>query len=181
MEISKWLARKLQVTRDDAMASSSSLDQISYSSSTSIMAHVRYDCSNKLVMLSIVTYIITILVTLIVYPLNVLDPINDDSYIWTFWIYDAIYGFFWGILSMAVEMIILEVQPKHLVGRISGIKGFVREMTRAFGILVVGLLWDSDLQWFWYVQAVSLMIALLLMIALVGTETTKRIQINVIS
>ena len=72
---------------------------------------------------------------------------------------------------MIAEVIMLEVQPKDMAGRISGLKGFIREMTCAFGILVVGLLWDIDYQWFWYAQASAFTIGLLLMLSVVVCET----------
>ena len=98
-----------------------------YSSIWWRLFHVRiqYDARNVFVVMLIICYIILILLTLIVIPFNIIDPYNKDSYIYTFWLYLIIFGFFWGIAAMTQEIIILEVQPKNLTGRVNGIKMFV--------------------------------------------------------
>ena len=113
---------------------------------------------------------------MVAYPVNIIDPDSKNSYIGTFWIYGACYGFSWGLLTMSQELIVIEMQPKNCAGRVNGIKGFIRSVCKATLVVAVGLLWDYSYNWLWYIQTISLDIALVLMCILVICETFYRVE-----
>ena len=77
-------------------------------------------------------------------------PLTNDLNV--YWAYSVITGFVSGILSMTMEIIILELQPKEYTGRINGIKGFTRFFVTANGVLIAGLLWNVTYDSMFYTQ-----------------------------
>ena len=126
---------------------------------------------DRFVVILIICYIALILIQLIVIPVNIIDPYNNDSYVWTFWIYLIILGFFWGTSAMCQEIIILEVQPKNLTGCVNGIKMCVIFILRGIVGLIIGFLWDYSYEWFWYSCSISFAISLVFLAILVIFET----------
>ena len=53
-------------------------------------------------------------------------------------------GFILGCASMCSEVMLLDLQPKSIIGFITGLKGFIKTTTQAFGILVIGLYWNTS-------------------------------------
>eukprot|EP01084_Bolivina_argentea_P025194 46857_1 len=97
------------------------------------------------------------------------------GYFWTigslklYWILSAIGGFIMGIVNMIQESVLLTLQPTNYSGTVAGIKQFGRYTMKAFGCLVVGMLWNSDIYYWAYVQSglymLSLMCTFLMIIA----------------
>ena len=54
----------------------------------------------------------------------VIFPAVENVYV--FWVFLPFLGFIWGVVAMVQEMILLEMQPKHLTGRVAGIKNFAK-------------------------------------------------------
>ena len=77
-------------------------------------------------------------------------PLTNDLNV--YWVYSVVTGFISGILSMTMEIIILELQPKEYTGRINGIKGFTRFFVTANGVLIAGLLWNITYDSMFYTQ-----------------------------
>lgn len=129
----------------------------------------KFDKYNILIILSLIGYSMCIMLSLIVYP-NLVDFHGYGNFKHKeyesklYWLYCGIYGIFFGLVSVVSEILLLESQPKHIPGQANGIKGFVKEITNAFAILAIGLLWGYDCNWFWYVQAISFAIGLLALI-----------------
>ena len=93
--------------------------------------------------------------------------ICKNNWIYLVWIVYALYGLFFGFLSMCQEMIIIETIPKNQTGFASGIRAFMHFSLKAVAILIVGLLWDFSVDFFYYYQAFAIAIAALLMFVLI--------------
>ena len=95
---------------------------------------------------------------------------NQMTYHGIFWIYDILFGGLWGVLSMLLEFMVLEVQPTAYLARIAAIKGILVQICVGFGVVCVGLLWHLSYNWFWFVQSIWLAVSLLLLVILVVCE-----------
>ena len=137
------------------------------------MLHVRmkYNLKNFFVMSLIVSYAVLILLTSVVIPYNIFDPNDNSSYIGTFWVYVILMGFFWGFAAMGQEIILLEIQPKHMTGRVAGIKELIRFTLRGSITLIIGLLWNLSYEWFWYVQGVCYVSSFILLLGVMIAES----------
>ena len=99
-------------------------------------------------------------------------PLTNDINI--YWIYSVITGFVSGILSMTMEIIILELQPKEYTGRINGIKGFTRFFVTANGVLIAGLLWNVTYDSMFYTQAGAHCIELILILLMISIQMHQK-------
>eukprot|EP01083_Nonionella_stella_P074815 203053_1 len=85
-------------------------------------------------------------------------------------VFDFTCGFAIGVLSMASEIIILEVQPTEDSGKVSGAKGLIRNWLIAVASLIIALWWDREPNSLYFVLAASFGIALLLTLAMVAAK-----------
>ena len=70
-----------------------------------------------------------------------------------YWILSAGGGLIMGIVNMVQESILLTLQPNLYAGTVAGMKQFGRYTMKAFGCLVVGLLWNVNIYYWAWVQS----------------------------
>jgi len=99
-------------------------------------------------------------------------PMTNDLDV--YWVYSVITGFVSGILSMTMEIIILELQPKEYTGRINGVKGFLRFFVTANGVLIAGLLWNVTYDSMFYTQAGAHCIELVLCLFMIAVQMHQK-------
>eukprot|EP01083_Nonionella_stella_P139812 427287_1 len=87
-----------------------------------------------------------------------------------YWFLDFTVGLPLGILSMSTEIIVLEIQPAKDSGKISGAKGFIRNVMIAITLFIIAMFWDQDPNAFYFVVAASFGVALLLTVAMVSAK-----------
>eukprot|EP01083_Nonionella_stella_P030720 84194_1 len=96
-----------------------------------------------------------------------------------YWIYDFTVGLLLGVMSMTSETILLEIQPTKDSGKISGAKGFIRNLVTAIASAVVTFFWNATPNSMYYVMAASFGIALLLTLTMsIAKYMTPDIHIN---
>ena len=110
--------------------------------------------------------------TILIFMFGIAYPLTNDVDI--FWVYAIITGFISGILSMTLEIIVLELQPKEYTGRINGIKGFIRFFVTANGVLIAGLLWDITYNSMFYTQAGAHCIGLIVVLFMLSVQMYQR-------
>ena len=131
---------------------------------------ILFPFNNKYFIL-IISLIINIIILFFVYPL-----INDIN---LFWIANIFYGLFFGLTAMIQEIFILEMQPKGHIGKVNGVKGFIRHFAPAIAILIAGyLITKYDEYYIFYVSTGCLIISFILAIILVVAHlfNTKKNQ-----
>ena len=94
------------------------------------------------------------------------------------WILTPFAGGLFGATCISSEMCILEIQPKQHSGKVNGIKSSLKALLRAFGVLGVGVCWDTDIggDALWYGSAIcALLVAILTfpMMYLIATMDPK--------
>ena len=102
---------------------------------------------------------------------NDIDNNNDDIDIAFFWVYSIILGFFTSILFMTLEAFIIQIQPKHISGKIQGLKLCLNFICEAISASIVGILWNYSIEYIWYVPAISFSITICLSIFIALTQT----------
>lgn len=125
-----------------------------------------------LLMSTIICQFITILFTFYIIPNNSFN----FEYVYSFWFYLAVLGFCYGFPLMCMVLIMLEVMPKDIAGKISGLEMFVQYSIKGIGALLVGYLWQYSHEWIWYTIGCQTCISLILAIAILFalyTKTTK--------
>ena len=174
MQVMKFVANNMQKRKlRSSIAMNTNIDDndgnTMQSQSSMQMSNI-YDFKNIFVSIALVCYVILIIFACVICPFNLLDPIENDSYVAAFWFYVALNGWLFGMLMMCQEMILLEVQPKHISGRVNGLKGAMRQFSRGFWAFMVGVMWDYNVDWFFYMQAVNYASAFVLMLSVVAGQ-----------
>ena len=80
---------------------------------------------------------------------------------WLFWFYDVAFGSAGGALAMASDLLILELQPTVMAGKVSGIKALVGNYLIGIDLFVITFLWPKQREWFFWIECclcVSMMI-----------------------
>ena len=135
-----------------------------------------HDVCNVNILTCIVGFVARFFMVFIAYPLNFLDADDKDSYVITFWFYNAFYGAVWGMQSEAFEVIRDNIEPKYYDSRkIDRSKVLVTAIITAILVLSVGAQWEDGYNRLWYVQGISYIFAFLLMLLLMWGNKRKRI------
>ena len=75
-----------------------------------------------------------------------------------YWIIIAIVGFLQGFKKMLIFWMIANIESSSSLenssGKIAGFQRFSSNIGASFGVLIVGILWHLNYQWFWYVQGI---------------------------
>ena len=79
-----------------------------------------------------------------------------------FWIYDIITGCISGAIFITTEIVILEVQPTVVAGKVSGIKAFIGTIIAGIDLFLVAILWNITKQSVFYVSAGLMIICAIL-------------------
>ena len=139
---------------------------------------INHDYCNVNVLTCITGYVFRILIVFVVYPINILNRIDDNSYSITFWFYNALYGIIWGMQSAAFSSITEEIEPKyHESRRIEKMNLMFTSIITSFLILGVGLAWDNaSPNRLWNVQGTSYIFALILLILMLYANRRKQTQ-----
>lgn len=140
----------------------------------------RYDMCNAFVIMLIIGYIVVITLTVLVIPFNVLSYGLSEHYgdyaIETFWIYVSVLGFVWGMIAMAQEFIMLDIQAKHKFyritnsPRIANVRESIKFMVRGCVVFAIGILWEKSFEWLWFAQGISFTICFSLLAVLIVEE-----------
>ena len=107
------------------------------------------------------------------------DDINDGSLTLSqtavimtmYWSAFIASGVFFGISYVISEFITVEIMPKDVASTISGIKGMIRQFSKGVFCLIVGLLWNFNYDWMWYIAGIQCGTALLIVILVACIES----------
>ena len=96
-------------------------------------------------------------------------PNITRDYLWLLWIIISIFGFLGTSAMMASDFLILQYQTKSeqfqkSTGLLQGAKESFHIGSQAFAILFVGLLYDSNHDWLWYILGIATSISFVLVI-----------------
>ena len=127
----------------------------------------KYDINNIKVSITIFGYLFNLIFYLWIVPQNLFQI----SYKISFWIYMSVGALWFGVVLMCVELMLVEIQPLRLAGRMNGTKSWSRSIFRSISVLSIGLLWNDSYDWLWYVQGVLYGTGLCLMVTLAVTES----------
>eukprot|EP01083_Nonionella_stella_P040245 109344_1 len=117
---------------------------------------------------------VAVIVSLLILILHTVYLFPFIPSITLYWVLDFTVGLPLGILSMASEMIVLEIQPTKDSGKISGAKGLLRNCMVAVALLIIALYWDRAPNSFYFVVSASFGIVLLLTFAMVFAEWMRK-------
>ena len=101
------------------------------------------------------------------------DNMLNFGYIYSLWICVGLIGFCYGIASICLTTIIVDIMPKNVTGRVAGANMFIQYCAKGIGSLIVGLLWDISYQWLWYYSAICAFICLILLIIVSMVRTFR--------
>ena len=90
------------------------------------------------------------------YSLRNYNTINNNSYIWSYIIYCSIFDGVMGILTMRYQILLVEVVIKEHAGSVNGCKEAISQVLRGTAPLIIGLLWDTSLEFLWAIQTIIL-------------------------
>ena len=102
----------------------------------------------------------------IIYVISI-NKSNYDEIGWLYWIYSPIFGFFMGIAYFGTDIMLMEIMPKDVSGKIAGMKTGSQYIIKSFGLIMTGLLWSYDIQWIWYSQTIYFGISLIALLMIV--------------
>eukprot|EP01084_Bolivina_argentea_P245134 410495_1 len=94
--------------------------------------------SNKV----IIEYMTLLLTSMLTGLMMLLYPITTDISMW--YLYTFICGIFFGLFSMVTQVLILKFQPKTHTGYVNGICMFLKSISKAVGLLVIGVYWSKN-------------------------------------
>ena len=141
--------------------------------------------SNKYIQMEIVSLTALVVINSVVFPLvkqfisssynyNISNKLTLKEIAITMAIYWLVFianGVCFGASFVIGESISVELIPKHVSGAISGIKGMTRMFTKGLLCFVVGVLWDINYDWMWYIQGIQCGTALLIVISVACLES----------
>eukprot|EP01084_Bolivina_argentea_P261815 442599_1 len=128
--------------------------------------------NNIILFIMFLSYVICIFLLLYCFPTSNNNNNNNVATI-NYWFYNALYGLFCGILLFIQQIIIINNQSIHQIGRTAGMQEIFKEAMRSMIVLVIGLLWNVNIQWMWYTQAIAFGLALILLVAFVVINTLR--------
>ena len=114
----------------------------------------RYNCFHYLIIVGYIVYIVLFILTLIIFPI-----IENGN---LFWIFLPLYGVMRGIGFISLAMLLVEIQPKHMIGKIWGIRSSLRCLIKGLLCLICGICWNISKEWIWYPQAILSAISIVL-------------------
>eukprot|EP01084_Bolivina_argentea_P311069 538393_1 len=90
------------------------------------------------------------------------NPMTTESTIYLYWIWAIFIGIATGVLCIATEICLLELQPKKHVGKINGLKTLFRYGFLAATTALIAFYWEINNHiWFWYFQAFTFIFGLI--------------------
>jgi len=123
---------------------------------------IQYDFFNIYCLCGGFSLVVCIILTGVAFPMS-----NGVLY----WFYNCIFGLVYGILVSSQEFIFLELQPKEQSGKIRGQQLVIRTIIRAFEILIIGIMWADNYEYFWYWQTIFFAVILVLLVWMIITES----------
>ena len=156
--------------REDSESNSTSVNRLHDSP-------INHDFCNVNVLTCLTSYVLRVLIAFVAYPFNILDSSNKESYIVTFWFYNALYGIIWGMDAAAFAAVTEEIEPKHHDARkIERSRLVINGLICAILVIAVGLQWDSGngTDRLWHVQGAVFIVCFVLMMALLYGNKYKQ-------
>ena len=80
-------------------------------------------------------------------------------------------------LVLCGEMILIELIPKNMGGKITGTKLFIRMLAKGTTCLIIGVLWHVSIEFFWYIQAIFQFICICLIGSIALLESSNRFRL----
>ena len=135
---------------------------------------IRYDFSNAIILVCFICLLIMLICSGIMLPLDIFDFGNDSvAMIIEYWIVIFIYGICVGMGYLSIELVCVQLIPHDVAGKITAIQ-IVTRMTMGGGMcLIIGMLFDTSVNYLWYTQTLCQVIALCILILVASLETTQ--------
>ena len=131
-----------------------------------IHASNKYDICHFL----IINMIMGCIVGIIVLVFGFAETDSESLWIYFYWIYCALLGLCFALVSSSGDSIMMQIMPKIAAGKGFGAKTATVYFIKAIPSLIVGLLWDSDHNWLFYIFAISFVFVLILLLVVVACE-----------
>ena len=134
--------------------------------------NTRYDFDNLAIEICLFCLLIMLVCSSILLPLDIFSFGNDSiEIIIEYWIVMFIYGIVVGIGYLTIELICVRLIPNDVAGKITAIQIVTRMTIGGTMCLVVGILFDTSINYLWYTQAACQLIAMFILIIVASFET----------
>ena len=134
-----------------------------------IHARTRYDICHFLILNILFGCVVNVIIMCVLFP-----GTSETLFIILYWIYMFFYGMFHGVIYASIDAILVELVPKEIAGKGFGAKVGTCQFVKAFPPLIVGILWDYDHNWLFYVQGWDFAIVFVLACVFVFCEASGK-------
>ena len=145
-----------------------------YNNKKNNIGRMRYNFENLIVVMCLFCLVIMLICSLIMLPLDIFNFGNDSiEIIIQYWITIFIYGIVVGMGYLNIELVCVELIPNDVAGKITGIQMVIRRIIGGTLCLIVGILFDLSINYFWYIQAACQIVSLFIIVLVASLESLQ--------